>query len=280
MHTSFPSKQIPRKTRYLATSCLAGWTMSISRTQLIFVWCIRMWVSPRRTEVLVLSTPVLWNMRRYKQFGKSHNQGWCGGKLHVCRCHCCHHCCHCLPCRHHPPWTARAAAASSRSNDDDNRDRNPVVDKEDREDNGGDMPLTCITTPSTHKSATPARNGTDEAPLGWGRRQQRRNAQLVEIRQEQGRGGKSVSFIEDIQNGNQHTTSTWPWCCNRGVEETTVDKLRAEANTIDDEQQADVRMVAPTATHNNQHACCVLGVPTFFPSYHNFHSSHFEYWRD
>ena len=43
-----------------------------------------------------------------------------------------------------------------------------------------------------------------------------------------------------------------------------VDKLQAEATTVDDEQQADVRMVAPTATHNNQHTCCVLGVPTFF----------------
>ena len=31
-----------------------------------------------------------------------------------------------------------------------------------------------------------------------------------------------------------------------------VDKLQAEATTVDDEQQADVRMVAPTATHNNQ----------------------------
>lgn len=48
------------------------------------------------------------------------------------------------------------------------------------------------------------------------------------------------------------------------MEETTVDKLRAEATTIDDELQADVRMVAPTAIHNNQHACCMLGVPTFF----------------
>ncbi len=75
---------------------------------------------------------------------------------------------------------------------------------------------------------------------------------------------KIVSFFEDIEYGNQHTTSTWPWCCNKGVEETTVDKLQAEATTVDDEQQADVRMVAPTATYNNQHACCVLGVPTFF----------------
>jgi hypothetical protein len=95
-------------------------------------------------------------MRRYKQF-KSHNQGWSGSKLRLYHCYCCHHCCHCLPCHHHPPWTARAAAASSSSNDDDNPDRIPIVNKEDNEDNGGDMPLLCITTPSTRKSATPKR---------------------------------------------------------------------------------------------------------------------------
>ncbi len=152
MHASFPTKQITRKTRHLAITCLAGWPMSISRTQLICAWCVKTWVMPRphRGSGVVYTCPlehVPMQAILVSVTIKDGAEASCADAtaaattiLPQTAMPRCRHCCYYLPHHHHPPRTARTAAASSSSKYNDNCNCVLVVNNKDDKDNNGNLP--------------------------------------------------------------------------------------------------------------------------------------------